>query len=560
MLPGCRAQHPAVIPAEPYGTQHAGTAMIEWLGEGLLGGLRGLLGLDQDANAWIFALTLGMQVLGMISAAQAVMETRTAQGAIAWALVLLTFPLLAVPAYWIFGRNHVNGYRKRRIREQLELQLGSKVLAGLLSASRVRDANLTRRMRILEEITGSPFTSGNRVDLLIDGAQTFASMFAGIAAASDHVLVSFYIMRHDEIGEPFKKALVERARAGVRVRVMYDGIGTPRAASGMFEELRAAGVKVVSFDGSRHPGNRLSLNFRNHRKIVAVDGMRAWVGGLNIGREYAGMDPEVGHWRDTHVCVEGPAALAVEAVVIEDWLWATGESLELLLWKPRRMPAPDTAPDPAADAAAEDLGSSPSGHPHAASAGGAGQQTQEASRSVLVAATSPASNIETCTLLFMQLIGQARSRLWIASPYFVPDEQFVSQLQLAALRGVDVRIMLPSRPDSRLVQLASYAYLKSLGETGVRFFRYTRGFLHQKVVLVDDDCASVGTVNFDNRSFRLNFEISILIQSHSFGSQLAAMLENDFTHCKRLDADFLSHRSLPFRFLVRAARLLAPVL
>jgi cardiolipin synthase len=475
------------------------------------------------------------------------METRTSQGAIAWAIVLLTFPVLAVPAYWIFGRNHVNGYRKRRIREQLELQLGSKVLGGMLSASRVRDESLTRRMRMLEEITGSPFTSNNQVELLINGAQTFASMFSGIACARDHVLVSFYIMRHDEIGEPFKRALIERVRAGVAVRVMYDGIGTPRAAGSMFEELRAAGVKVVAFDGSRHPGNRLSLNFRNHRKIVAVDGARAWVGGLNIGREYAGMDHELGHWRDTHVCITGPAALAVQAVVIEDWLWATGESLEALLWKPRVKPPADPGPVEALDAAAA------TGAPTDPGA-------SEALRSVLVAPTSPASNIETCTLLFMQLISQARTRLWIASPYFVPDEQFVTQLQLAALRGVDVRILLPSRPDQKLVQLASYAYLKPLGDTGVHFFRYMRGFLHQKVVLVDDDLASVGTVNFDNRSFRLNFEISVLVQSRSFAAQVAAMLEDDFTHCKRIGTDLLERRGLAFSFLVRAARLLAPVL
>jgi cardiolipin synthase len=291
----------------------------------------------------------------------------------------------------------------------------------------------------------------------------------------------------------------------------------------------------------------LSLNFRNHRKIVAVDGARAWVGGLNIGREYAGMDHELGHWRDTHVCITGPAALAVQAVVIEDWLWATGESLEALLWKPRVKPPADPGPVEALDAAAA------TGAPTDPGA-------SEALRSVLVAPTSPASNIETCTLLFMQLISQARTRLWIASPYFVPDEQFVTQLQLAALRGVDVRILLPSRPDQKLVQLASYAYLKPLGDTGVHFFRYMRGFLHQKVVLVDDDLASVGTVNFDNRSFRLNFEISVLVQSRSFAAQVAAMLEDDFTHCKRIGTDLLERRGLAFSFLVRAARLLAPVL
>jgi cardiolipin synthase len=483
--------------------------------------LSALLGFSQDGSTCWLGLLLIAQVLGLISATQAVLETRTSQGAIAWAMVLISIPVIAVPAYWIFGRSHVNGYRKRRIREQLEQRLGTKLFGSLLTASRVKDERLTSGLKTLEEITGSPFTGGNQLDLLIDGEETFKSMFAGIACAKDHVLASFYLMRHDEIGEPFKRALIERAEQGVKVRIMYDGIGSLGEAGRMLDDLRQAGAKVVAFDGSRHPGNRFSLNFRNHRKIVVVDGESAWVGGLNIGREYAGMDPELGHWRDTHVCIRGPAALAVQAVVVEDWLWATGESLESLLCQP---------------------------------------QSSQVDQSVLVAPTSPASNIETCTLLFMELIRQAQHRLWIASPYFVPDEQFVSQLQLAAIRGVDVRIMLPSRPDHRLVQLASYAYLKPLGDVGVRFFRYTPGFLHQKVVLIDDAMSSIGSVNFDNRSFRLNFEISILVNDRLFAQEVHRMLEADFERCKPLGHELLSQRGPMFNLAVRGAKLLAPVL
>jgi cardiolipin synthase len=160
----------------------------------------------------------------------------------------------------------------------------------------------------------------------------------------------------------------------------------------------------------------------------------------------------------------------------------------------------------------------------------------------------------------MELIRQSQHRLWIASPYFVPDEQFVSQLQLAAIRGVDVRIMLPSRPDHRLVQLASYAYLKPLGDVGVKFFRYTRGFLHQKVVLIDDSLSSIGSVNFDNRSFRLNFEISILINDKAFAQEISRMLEDDFQHCKPISHNILTQRGAMFNLAVRTAKLLAPVL
>ena len=285
--------------------------------------------------------------------------------------------------------------------------------------------------------------------------------------------------------------------------------------------MRAGGIDVRSFHTVGGRANRFQINFRNHRKIVIVDGRDAWVGGLNVGDEYLGRDPKVGFWRDTHLHVQGPVVQAVQVAFIEDWHWAAGD-LPLLNWDPQ----------PAASGAR---------------------------RQVLALPSGPADELETCTLFFVAAINAATSRLWIASPYFVPDEQFITAVQLAALRGVDIRILVPKTSDNLLVGLSIWSYLDELGEVGVEFYQYTRGFMHQKVTLIDDRACTIGTANFDNRSFRLNFEITMGVADAEIASEVSAMLEADFANAERITSADLRARSFAFRFAVRAARLASPV-
>jgi cardiolipin synthase len=266
--------------------------------------------------------------------------------------------------------------------------------------------------------------------------------------------------------------------------------------------------------------NQFQLNFRNHRKIVVVDGREAWIGGHNVGDEYLGKDPKFGRWRDTHVRIEGPAALAAQLSFVEDWNWATDEVPDLS-WTPR----------PSADA---DI-------------------------PVLILPTGPADELETANLMFVQAIEAAQERIWIASPYFVPDRPIVTALQLAGLRGVDVRILIPDMPDHLLVYLAAFSYFEPAGATGVRFFRYTDGFLHEKAVLLDDRAGAVGTANFDNRSFRLNFEVTAVIQDSAFARDMEAMFEADFANAREVDRFELQKRPWWFRFAVRLAALTSPI-
>jgi cardiolipin synthase len=278
---------------------------------------------------------------------------------------------------------------------------------------------------------------------------------------------------------------------------------------------------VQPFKTNRGRANRLQINFRNHRKVVVVDGHTAYVGGHNVGDEYLGRHPRLSPWRDTHLEIRGPAALATQLAFIEDWHWATQQVLQLS-WSPHTACSP-------------------------------GQR-------VLILTTGPADALDTCALFFVQAINAAQQRIWITSPYFVPDETVVAALQLAALRGVDVRIMLPAHPDHKLVYLAGLSFVQESVQNGVKLFRYQTGFLHQKVLLVDADLAAVGTANLDNRSFRLNFEFTALVADPGFAAQVEEMLEADFRNCLAVAADELESRPLPVRIAARAARLLAPVL
>jgi cardiolipin synthase len=466
-------------------------------------------------------LMLFAHLAGALTSIHAIMAVRTAQGAVAWAVSLNTFPYVAVPAYCIFGRSNFKGYVMARRKDAIEVDpIAKKFSEDLVRQKLIAFPDRERQM-LVEKLAKLPFTRGNDAELLVNGDATFKSIFEGIDRATNYVLVQFYILRDDRVGRELKARLLGRARAGVRCAVLYDEVGNdlPRRYQ---EELRDGGVQVLPFNTRQGRANKLQINFRNHRKVVVVDGREAWVGGLNIGEEYKGQEPNVGYWRDTHVHLSGPVVECVQVAFLEDWHWASRETLTGLNW----------SPEPAASGT---------------------------SRSVFCLPSGPADELETCTLFFLHAINLSKKRLWIATPYFVPDEQFISALQLAALRGVDVRILIPDKSDNILTQLSAWSYIESLEKVGIKVFRYTKGFLHQKVMLVDDEFCTVGTANFDNRSFRLNFEITVAVADEEFCGQVRKMLEEDFAQATVSTAAQLAARGFCFRFLTRASRLMAPV-
>ncbi|USZ51764.1 cardiolipin synthase [Halomonas sp. DN3] len=475
-------------------------------------------------TSWLLGLAIFLIHLGgAISAVLALMSSRTSQGAIAWIISLVAMPYLALPAYWVFGRPRFYGYVSARgqrdtLLRRVLLRYRDRFDSYLVGAT---DADV----KAVEKLAMMPLTRANSTELLVDGDQTFDSLFAGIDAARSYILIQFFIVRNDELGRRLQEHLVRAARRQVRVYFLYDEIGSRQLGDGYLGELREAGIHVSAFHSSRGWRHRFQLNFRNHRKILVVDGREGWLGGFNVGVEYLGQDPRHGPWRDTHLKLVGPSVLGLQEAFWEDWHWATGTMLSLS-WAPQ------------VDQPTLDEGNG---------------------RHVVIVPSGPADPQETASLLVQHLIHSAHQRLWVTSPYFVPDEGVQDALRLAAMRGVDVRIMMPERPDHLLVFLSAFAFLPDMIRAGVKVYRYQPGFLHQKVMLIDDSAASVGTVNLDNRSFRLNFEITALVPHQAFALEVEAMLEQDFANCREVSLDELHSRPLWRKLVSRAAYLLAPV-
>ncbi len=465
-------------------------------------------------------------LLGAATAVSALMAARSAQGTVAWILALLLVPYLAVPAYWTIGSVRFEGYVSARRGGDSRLRRSLRGVAERAEPFRASLPETRGGIQAVERLARMPVLTGNDTRLLVDGEATFQSIFQGIEEARDYVLAQFYTIRDDDLGRRFQEALIRKAREGVEVRLLYDWIGSHRLPDAYVDRLREEGVDVAAFRSSRAMIRRrfrprIQINFRNHRKIVVADGRVGWLGGLNVSDAYLGLDPEIGPWRDTHLRVRGPAALGLQLSFLEDWHWSTGE-LPRLDWQPRISPDGDEP--------------------------------------VLILPSGPADPVESASLMVHHAIHSARARLWIASPYFVPDEGLVAALKLAALRGVDVRILVPEKADVPLVRLAKMAVVEPLVEVGVTVLQYNAGFLHTKAFVVDDRAAGVGTVNLDNRSFRLNFEITALLMDEGAVARVAEMFEGDFHRAEPLTLEELAGRSVWSQAASRAAYLLAPLL
>lgn len=459
---------------------------------------------------WIWLLLL--YGLGTLAAIDALWQGRTAQGTVAWCLALIATPFIAIPLYLLFGSRRFHGYLRARKHDHEDLNRCADLAQKALAPWVQQRCEITAPFYTLFKV---PLVSGNSWQLLTSGKDFYSSMFEDIAAAKDYVCVQFYILRADNSGQHLADALCEKARSGVATFLIYDEIGSGGLDKHYIQRLKDAGVMVTTFNSPRLR-TRAQLNFRNHRKLVICDGRLAYVGGYNLGDEYLGDGISQTFWRDTHIRIEGPSALSFQLAFTEDWHWATSNIPELS-W-------------------------------HAFETQG--------SANIMCAATGPADDTESASLFFAHLIHNAKKRCWLVSPYFVPDQNLFNALQLAGLRGIDIRILVPGESDSFLVQNAMRVYIAGLKKCHVSFYTYKKGFLHQKVMLIDDEWSCIGSANLDNRSLRINFEINALIQDPALAQELEAMLLKDFQDS---EPTVLPSHWWP-QFLSKACRLLSPIL
>jgi len=467
----------------------------------------------------IAAIATLCHLAGVFCAFQAILISRTPQAAIGWSLGLVLFPYIAIPLFAVFGGSTFRGYKLAGHTDDKAL---ADILAKVRTALAPHESDLTEKYRdsarLAERLTHLPVTSGNEARLLIDGQETFDAVGKAIDAAERYLIVQFFIVRDDELGRDIQQRLLSARARGVAIYMLIDQVGSRRLSAGYRQELRDAGVDFHVFRTNRERGKRFRLNFRNHRKLVVADGQVAFLGGQNLADEYMGRDPKFGPWRDTFIAVEGPIVLSLQIPFVEDWYFTT-KTVPNLQWEVASTPG---------------------------------------NMAASIVPGSPTNVWNTCPAMYFEVIRSARKRLWIASPYFVPDPALRTALAHASLRGVDVRILLPQNPDHILPWLSSYTFYPSMREAGVKILRYQPGFMHQKVLLADDDLSIVGSINLDYRSFILNFELSVAVASRAFANRVETMFETDFANAKEDDLNALENRGLLFRLKCRAAALLSP--
>lgn len=460
---------------------------------------------------------IALQVLAIVFILRSIQTARTPQGAVAWATFLFFLPFIAVPVYLFLGNWRYQGYVVARRKAQA-------VIAGVARQKATFGAHNLAPEDLqsgFEGIANLPIVRGNKMSLLIDWQDAFETMFNAIDEAADYVLVQFYIINDDDLGRDLQKTMIRAAKRGVTVRLLYDAVGSKGLTGDYLSGLKDAGIEVLDINRLFGPKSRFQINFRNHRKTVVVDGHIGFTGGYNVGDEYAGRDPQFGKWRDTHCALRGPMVSQLQLIFAEDWYGASEEDItESLTWI---------------------------------------TQADEADMNGVIIATGPADELDTGALYFCAMIHAAKERIWIATPYLATENDILAALKLAVLRGVEVRLMLPKKGDHLITWLAAFAYFDELREAGVEIWLFDDGFLHQKVILVDERISSIGTINLDNRSCRLNFEATAVIFDKEAAQATAKMLEADF------EVSALLEKSLPeqphhVRFGAPIARLFAPLL
>jgi cardiolipin synthase len=475
----------------------------------------------------VTGLTVFLLLFVFQLAAILIAEYRRPARFVAWTAILFILPVVGFFLYYFVARD----YRNRRVvREWRRTRAVAPTHGGGSAGSPQKQAAedggadaYERLYRLAERAPRAKPVSGNAVTVYNETEEMYEALLAAMAQAEDHIHAEYYTIRDDRIGRRFQELFIRKAREGTAVRILYDGVGSYRLGEKYRAPLREAGVEIKCFLPPLVALLDRRINYRNHRKVVVIDGRVGFLGGANIGDEYLGANPKLGYWRDTQVKLEGPAVRDLQRVFLDDWELVTG----------RRPDSPLLFPDPVPLANGE---------------------------RVQVLAGGPDRPYDPIHEVFFTAITLARRRIWIETPYFVPDPALYKALCIAGAAGVDVRVILPAVSDTKFVYYASLSYLEGLLDAGVRVYRYHKGFLHAKVLIVDEAVASAGSANMDMRSFFSNFECNALFYDRGAIGRLAEQFEADLREATEIRPERFRSRPRAQKVLEGAARLFAPLL
>ncbi|ABR50725.1 phospholipase D/Transphosphatidylase [Alkaliphilus metalliredigens QYMF] len=457
-----------------------------------------------------------------------ILDNRNPSRTLAWILVLIFLPGAGVFLYLYIGQNHrkKNTFIKKRkenyriLNHLLEEQVPITQYSGLFH--QFFDDIRGKIIPLLLNNTYSPLTVNNEVKVLHNGEETFREMLQEIEGATHHIHMEYFIIKDSDIGRIFQKALIKKAEEGIEVRLIYDAVGSWKLKKDFLQPLKDAGVEAVAFLPVTIPFFGSRLNYRNHRKILIVDGQVGFVGGLNIGDEYLGKSEKMGFWRDVHLKIMGESVYVLQAIFLMDWYFVKKEEIDSLAYFPKQ----------------KDCGQ----------------------RLIQVASSGPDSYWAAIQQTYFTALTGATKRAYIMSPYLIPDDSMLMALKTAALGGVDVRILLPGRPDHRTVFWASKSHFEELLEAGVQIYQYQKGFVHGKMILVDSVFTSIGTANIDIRSFQLNFEVNAFIYDEEVTDQLVEVFLEDLKDSKEVTLEEYHKRPLSHKAMESVTRLLSPIL
>lgn len=472
-------------------------------------------------------------VLVILVVLRVLYDSRSSSKALAYILFIVLVPLIGMLFYFSFGVNYRKRklYSKKIIKDKVlrnEIDSRIKSYSEQVSKSGLLGDEYLNISRFIFNSAGSPPTGNNAVKLLVNGEQKFPELLRALRDAKSHIHLEYYIYENDTTGNAIADILIEKAREGLEVRFMYDDFGSHSLGAKFIKRLEAGGVLTAPFYKIKWYalGNR--INYRNHRKIVVIDGVRSFVGGINISDKYRndGKSESDLYWRDTHLMIDGPATFYLQHIFLSDWNFCSREKIEF-----------DTVYFPV----------------HSG--------TDRVSRELVqLVPSGPDSALPLIFYSLMDAIGTAQSRIRITSPYFIPGESLMDALIIAAKSGVEVEILVPGISDSRMVNSAARSYYTELLPHGVRIFTYNKGFVHAKTMVIDDELAVVGSANMDYRSFDLNFEINAMLYGKELNAQLSAAFENDLKHSTEIIAADWLHRPKYISLWEKMVRLLSPFL